>query len=51
MQREKKVQMKLLKKEDFNNWAQSGVKEGEFKNWKHKSVKDVTKDEIEELLK
>jgi enoyl-CoA hydratase/carnithine racemase len=51
MEREKKVQLKLFDKDDFKNWSKSGVKEGEFKDWKHKSVKEVTRDEIEELFK
>lgn len=50
VKREKRVQMKLLEGEDFINWAKSGVKEGEFKDWKHKDVKDVSADEVEELL-
>jgi hypothetical protein len=51
MKREKNVLMKLFEKEDFKNWARSGAKEGEFKEWKHKSIKDVTMDEVEELLR
>lgn len=51
MGREMRVQLKLLEKDDFNDWAKSGMEAGEFKDWNHKSVKDVTKDEIEELLK
>ena len=51
MERERKVQLRLFEKDDFNNWAKSGAKEGEFKDWKHASVKDVTSGEVEELFK
>mmetsp|Transcript_2063 Transcript_2063/g.3736 ORF Transcript_2063/g.3736 Transcript_2063/m.3736 type:complete len:544 (+) Transcript_2063:253-1884(+) len=51
MKRERNVLLKLFNKEDFKNWAKSGAKEGEFKAWKHKDVKDVTKDEVEELFR
>ena len=51
MERERKVQLRLFEKDDFKNWAKSGAKEGEFKDWKHISVKEVTRDEVEELFK
>ena len=51
MEREKKVQLRLFEKDDFKNWAKSGVNEGEFKDWKHSSVKEVTRYEEEELFK
>ncbi|GFH46684.1 hypothetical protein CTEN210_03158 [Chaetoceros tenuissimus] len=51
MQREKNVQLKLFEKDDFQNWAKSGLQAGEFKDWTHKSVKEVSKDEVEELFK
>jgi len=51
MEREKKVLLKLFDKKDFKNWAKSGAEEGSFKDWTHKSVKEVTRDEIEELFK
>lgn len=51
MQREKNVQLKLFEKGDFQNWAKSGLQAGEFKDWTHKSVKEVSKDEVEELFK
>ncbi len=51
MKREMRVQVKLLEKDDFKNWAESGVKEGEFKGWMHKSVKEVTNDEVSELFR
>jgi len=50
MEREKKVQLKLLCEEDFMNWAKSGAEVGEFSGWKHRSVADVSSDEVEELL-
>ena len=50
MEREKIVQMNLLRGEDFRRWAESGADEGQFKDWKHKSVQDVTKDEVEALF-
>lgn len=50
MEREKNVQLKLLGKEDFMNWAKSGARVGEFTGWKHNSVADVSSDEVEELL-
>mmetsp|Transcript_22687 Transcript_22687/g.33582 ORF Transcript_22687/g.33582 Transcript_22687/m.33582 type:complete len:552 (-) Transcript_22687:44-1699(-) len=51
MERERKVQLRLFEKDDFKNWVKSGAKEGEFKDWKHGSVKEVTRDEVEELFK
>ena len=51
IKRELKVQLNLMEKDDFKNWAESGVKEGEFLDWKHKSVKDVTKDEVASLFR
>ena len=50
MERELNVQCKLLQGEDFQNWIKSGEKEMEFRGWKHTSVKDVTEDEVLELL-
>jgi len=50
MEREKKVQLKLMGGVDYMNWAKSGVNAGEFEGWKHKSVADVSSDEVEELL-
>jgi hypothetical protein len=51
MKRERSVLLKLFDKDDFKNWAKSGAKEGEFRAWTHKCVKDVTKDEVEELFR
>jgi enoyl-CoA hydratase/carnithine racemase len=51
MEREKTVILNLFEKKDFKNWASSGAKEGDFLDWAHKSIKDVSKDEIEELFK
>ena len=50
MEREKIVLLNLFEKEDYKNWAKSGLGAGEFKDWKHKSVHEVTKDEVEELF-
>jgi enoyl-CoA hydratase/carnithine racemase len=50
MEREKGVLLKLFEKEDYKNWANSGVDVGEFKDWKHKSVHEVTPDEVRELF-
>mmetsp|Transcript_34235 Transcript_34235/g.69038 ORF Transcript_34235/g.69038 Transcript_34235/m.69038 type:complete len:542 (+) Transcript_34235:165-1790(+) len=50
IEREKIVQMNLLRGEDFKRWAESGAEEGEFTDWKHKTVKDVTNDEVEALF-
>ena len=50
MAREEKVQLKLLDREDFTNWAKSGAEAGHFFAWKHKSIADVSSDEVEELL-
>jgi len=50
MEREKKVQLRLMGEEDFMNWAKSGVNAGNFLGWKHKSVADVSSDEVDELL-
>jgi len=50
MERERTVQLNLLEGDDFQNWAKSGAEAGEFKDWKHNTVKDVTSDEVEELL-
>ena len=50
MEREKNVLLKLFEKEDYKNWANSGLEAGEFKDWSHKSVKEVTSDEVKELF-
>jgi len=50
MMRERGVQLKLLEKEDYINWARSGMDEDEFRGWKHKSVSEVTQDEVKELF-
>merc|ERR1712194_208190 len=50
MERERAVQLKLLEDEDFMNWAKSGAEAGDFTGWKHKSVADVSRDEVDELL-
>jgi enoyl-CoA hydratase/carnithine racemase len=57
MEREKKVQQNLIAMEDYQNWAKaaasasaSGNKAEPFTAWKHKSVKEVSNDEVEQLL-
>lgn len=55
MEREKQVQAKLFGMSDFENWGKhasqyKAMEEPPFTGWKHKSVVDVTKDEVEELL-
>jgi enoyl-CoA hydratase/carnithine racemase len=55
MEREKRVQMRLFGMSDFENWGKhasqyKALEEPPFTGWKHKSVVDVTKDEVEELL-
>lgn len=50
MEREKSVLLKLFEKDDYKNWASSGVEAGEFKDWQHKSVHEVTPDEVKELF-
>lgn len=50
MEREQRVQLRLFDGIDFKSWVASGAQEGEFNAWKHKSVKDVTNDEVDELL-
>ena len=56
MEREKNVQAKLLTMPDFQNWAKyASQHKGDtalppFTGWKHKSIKDVPKDQILELV-
>jgi hypothetical protein len=55
MAREKGVQAKLFGAGDFEAWGNHALKykqsqEPPFGGWKHKSVMDVTKDEVDELL-
>ena len=55
MEREKRVQAKLFGMSDFENWGKyasqyKAMEEPPFTGWKHKSVADVTKDEVVELL-
>ncbi len=53
MEREKLVQTKLYAKEDFKAWAESRIagQVGEaFSGWKHKSIREVSDDEVTELL-
>uniref|UniRef100_A0A6U4AC76 3-hydroxyisobutyryl-CoA hydrolase n=1 Tax=Ditylum brightwellii TaxID=49249 RepID=A0A6U4AC76_9STRA len=53
MKRELNVQKHMLIGEDFERWAKSGVSgtdQGGFRGWKHESLKDVTNDEVEEIL-
>jgi enoyl-CoA hydratase/carnithine racemase len=55
MAREKGVQAKLFAAGDFEAWGNHALKykqsqEPPFGGWKHKSVMDVTKDEVDELL-
>ena len=50
IEREKVVQMNLLRGEDFKRWAESGAEEGEFADWKHKTVNEVTNDEVQALF-
>lgn len=53
MEREAKVQAKLFAMDDFKRWAEhtkSGGSSDTFQGWKHKDVKDVSVDEVDELL-
>ena len=55
MTREKRVQAKLFGMSDFDNWGRHAIRYDEsqeppFSGWKHKSVADVSKDEVDELL-
>ena len=57
MAREGKAQRKLMKEPDFNNWLahvqKFGGDEGtapQFSGWKHSSVKEVTAEEVDQLI-
>jgi len=53
MEREKRVQAKLFRMADFQNWAKNATQNGKdspFTGWKHETVSDVSTDEVEELL-
>jgi enoyl-CoA hydratase/carnithine racemase len=55
MEREKRVQAKLFGAGDFEAWGNhamkySPIQEPPFGGWNHKSVADVTKNEVDELL-
>jgi enoyl-CoA hydratase/carnithine racemase len=55
MEREKKVQLKLFQKDDYQNWAKWARKNGgkdvsPFTSWKHDSVAAVSAEEIDEIL-
>jgi enoyl-CoA hydratase/carnithine racemase len=56
MEREIAVQAKLLTMPDYENWAAFSSKHADddslpaFTGWKHKSIADVTKDEVLELI-
>lgn len=55
MEREKRVQTKLLRMSDYHAWAEHALSHPEgqeppFEGWKHKSPKDVTQEEVDELL-
>jgi enoyl-CoA hydratase/carnithine racemase len=53
--REERVQAKLLAGEDFAKWAAytstaNEVVDGAFRQWKHKSIADVSKAELDDIL-
>jgi enoyl-CoA hydratase/carnithine racemase len=51
--RETRTQMNMFAKPDFKNWAEHAVAKGEdvpFKGWTHKSLKEVSPDEVEEII-
>jgi enoyl-CoA hydratase/carnithine racemase len=53
MQRELRVQKRMLQKEDYANWAKFASVHGEdanFGGWKHKSFAEVTPDEVASIL-
>lgn len=59
MKRERTVQRKLFAASDFRAWAEHALKHGgdgdsssalSFTGWKHRSIKDVSDDEVSELL-
>lgn len=56
MEREAKAQQKLFGRQDFTEWANHVRKHGgeisapAFKGWQHKSIKDVSAEEIDEIL-
>ena len=56
MEREKKAQLKLMARPDFQNWAKHVRKFGEesnappFTGWKHEKVSTVSAEEIDEII-
>lgn len=50
MEREQSSQLNLLEHDDYKRWIESGLDEGVFKNWTHSTLRDVTSDEIKEIL-
>jgi enoyl-CoA hydratase/carnithine racemase len=55
MKREQAAQLKMLRKDDFQNWAKHCRKNGldkaeDFAGWKHESVTAVTADEVAEII-
>ena len=55
VKREKAAQAKLMTMPDYENWAKAqlsivGSKAKPFTGWKHSSVKDVTEEEVSEII-
>ena len=56
MEREAKAQQKLFGRSDFNEWANHVRKHGgetaapTFRGWQHKNIKEVSAEEIDEIL-
>mmetsp|Transcript_30654 Transcript_30654/g.72333 ORF Transcript_30654/g.72333 Transcript_30654/m.72333 type:complete len:562 (-) Transcript_30654:969-2654(-) len=57
MAREAKAQQKLMKKPDFRNWLAHVKKHGgdeflapPFRGWEHTSIKEVTAEEVDQIL-
>jgi enoyl-CoA hydratase/carnithine racemase len=55
MEREKLVQTRMMTMPDFVNWAEHCMKYKDsdtppFTGWKHTSVKEITRDEVDEIM-